>query len=198
LPLITNADGTKFGKTEAGAVWLDPNKTIEKDFFQFWIRTDDNDVERYLKFFTFLPEGEIKEIIKAHEGCPEQRIAQQELAKAITTLIHGPEVAKREAEAIDAYKGKITGTKLIELLPTKEFSKENLTGNGTSLVDLLVYAGMASSKSQARQLISEKGIEVNNERIMDINRRITIADIRYEKFVQIQKGKKTHMLILPV
>ncbi|HEY1788661.1 MAG TPA: tyrosine--tRNA ligase [Verrucomicrobiae bacterium] len=198
LPLILNSDGTKFGKTEAGAVWLDPNKTNEKDFFQFWIRTDDRDVERYLKFFTFLTEPEIAGIVEKHSKAPEQRVAQRELAKAVTTLVHGPDAARREADAIDAYTGKISGLELLNHFPTKEFPKANLTGDGASLVELLVHAGLAGSKSQARQLISGGGIEVNGERVSDLNRKITAADIRFEKFVQLQKGKKTHVLIVPV
>jgi tyrosyl-tRNA synthetase len=198
LPLILNSDGTKFGKTEAGAVWLDPNKTSEKDFFQFWIRTDDRDVERYLKFFTFLTEPEIAGIVEKHSKAPEQRIAQRELAKAVTALIHGPEVARREADAIDAYTGKISGAELLNHFPTKEFPEANLAGDGTSLVELMVHAGLAGSKSQARQLISGGGVEVNGERVTDLNRKITAADIRFDKFIQLQKGKKTHVLIVPV
>jgi tyrosyl-tRNA synthetase len=198
LPLILNADGTKFGKTEAGAVWLDPQKTSEKDFFQFWMRTDDKDVERYLKFFTFLPEKEIAEIAKVHAQAPEKRSGQRELAKAVTALVHGAEVAQREADAIDAYSGKVSGAQLMDHFPKKEFPKAGLAGEGTALVELLVHAGLASSKSQARQLISGGGIEVNGERVADVNRKITTADIRHEKFVQLQKGKKSHMLIVPV
>jgi tyrosyl-tRNA synthetase len=198
LPLITNADGTKFGKTEAGAVWLDPQKTSEKDFFQFWMRTDDKDVERYLKFFTFLAENKIAEIMKTHGQSPENRVAQRELAKAVTTLVHGPGTAQREAEAIDAYSGKISGEKLIDHFPTKEFPKASLAGEGTALAELMVHAGLATSKSQARQLILGGGVEVNGERVADLNRKITIADVRYEKFIQLQKGKKTHVLIVPV
>jgi tyrosyl-tRNA synthetase len=198
LPLILNSDGTKFGKTEAGAVWLDPNKTSEKDFFQFWIRTDDRDVERYLKFFTFLTEPEIAGILEKHTKAPEQRVAQRELAKSVTTLVHGPEVARREADAVAAYTGKISGPELLNHFPTKEFPKANLAGDGASLVELLVHAGLAGSKSQARQLISGGGIEVNGDRVSDVNRKITVADIRFEKFVQLQKGKKTHVLIVPV
>ena len=198
LPLILNADGTKFGKTEAGAVWLDPDKTSEKDFFQFWIRVDDRDVERYLKFFTFLTEPEIAEIVKNHATAPEKRVAQRELAKAVTALVHGPDVARREADAIEAYTGKISGPELLNHFPTKEFPKTGLAGDGASLVELLVHAGLASSKSQARQLITGGGVEVNGERVSDINRKITAADIRYDKFIQLQKGKKTHVLIVPV
>jgi tyrosyl-tRNA synthetase len=198
LPLILNSDGTKFGKTEAGAVWLDPNKTNEKDFFQFWIRTDDRDVERYLKFFTFLTEPEIAGIVEKHSKAPEQRIAQRELAKAVTALIHGLDVARREADAIDAYTGKISGAELLNHFPTKEFPKANLAGDGTSLVELMVHAGLAGSKSQARQLISGGGVEVNGERVTDLNRKISAADIRFDKFIQLQKGKKTHVLIVPV
>lgn len=198
LPLILNSDGTKFGKTEAGAVWLDPNRTSEKDFFQFWMRTDDRDVERYLKFFTFLTEAEISDIAGRHAKAPEQRIAQRELARAVTSLVHGPDAARREAGAIDAYSGKISGPDLLNHFPVKEFPKANLAGDGTSLVELLAHAGLAGSKSQARQLIAGGGIEVNGERITDANRKITAADIRFEKFVQLQKGKKTHVLIVPV
>jgi tyrosyl-tRNA synthetase len=198
LPLITNADGTKFGKTEAGAVWLDAQRTSAKDFFQFWMRTDDKDVERYLKFFTFLTEKEISDIVKAHAPSPEKRVAQQELAKAVTTLIHGAEVTKRETEAIDAYSGKISGEQLLDHFPKKEFPKAGLAGEGTALVELMVHAGLATSKSQARQLISGGGVEVNGERVADVNRKITAADIRHDKFIQLQKGKKTHVLIVPV
>lgn len=198
LPLITNADGTKFGKTEAGAIWLDPQKTSEKDFFQFWMRVDDRDAERYLKFFTFLNEQQIADIVKAHAPSPEKRVAQRELAKAVTTLVHGADVAQREADAIEAYSGKISGAQLLDHFPKKEFPKAGLAGEGTALVELLVHAGLASSKSQARQLITGGGIEVNGERMSDVNKKITTADIRHEKFIQLQKGKKTHVLIVPV
>jgi len=198
LPLITNSDGTKFGKTEAGAIWLDPRKTSEKDFFQFWMRTDDRDAERYLKYFTFLTQSEIAEILKTHAQAPEHRVAQRELAKAVTALVHGADVVKRETDAINAYSGKISGEQLLEHFPTKEFPKDKLTGEGTSLVELLVHAGLATSKSQARQLITGGGIEVNGERAGDFNRKITMADVRHDKFVQLQKGKKTHVLIVPV
>ena len=198
LPLILNADGTKFGKTEAGAVWLDPQKTSEKDFFQFWMRTDDKDVERYLKFFTFLTEQEIAAIVKAHAPSPEKRAAQRELAKAVTTLVHGTTVAQREADAIDAYSGKISGAQLIEHFPKKEIPKATLAGEGTALVELMVLAGLATSKSQSRQLITGGGVEVNGTRVTDVNLKLTSADIRHEKFIQLQKGKKTHILLVPV
>ena len=198
LPLITNADGTKFGKTEAGAVWLDPQKTSEKDFFQFWMRTDDKDVERYLKFFTFLTEKEIVEIVKTHAQAPEHRAAQRALAKAVTSLVHGADAAQREVEAIDAYSGKISGAQLLDHFPKKEFPKDKLAGEGTPLVELMVHAGLTGSKSQARQLITGGGVEVNGERVTDFNRKISTSDIRHEKFIQLQKGKKTHVLIVPV
>jgi tyrosyl-tRNA synthetase len=162
------------------------------------MRTDDKDVERYLKFFTFLTEKEISDIVKAHAPSPENRIAQRELAKAVTTLVHGADVAKRETEAIDAYSGKISGVQLLDHFPKKEFPKTNLAGEGTALVELMVHAGLATSKSQARQLISGGGVEVNGERVSDVNRKITAADIRFDKFIQLQKGKKTHVLIVPV
>ena len=162
------------------------------------MRTDDKDVERYLKYFTFLTQNEIAEIVKAHAQAPERRVAQRELAKALTSLVHGADAAKREVEAIDAYSGKISGADLLDHFPTKEFPKEKLAGEGTSLVEFLVHAGLATSKSQARQLITGGGIEVNGERAGDFNRKLTMADMRHEKFIQLQKGKKTHVLIVPV
>jgi len=101
-------------------------------------------------------------------------------------------------DAIEAYSGKVSGAQLLEHFPTKEFPKANLAGEGTSLVELLVHASLATSKSQARQLITGGGIEVNGERVADFNRKITAADIRHDKFIQLQKGKKTHVLIVPV
>ncbi|MCI0534497.1 MAG: tyrosine--tRNA ligase [Verrucomicrobiales bacterium] len=198
LPLITNADGSKFGKTEKGAVWLDPNRTNVKDFFQFWMRTDDSDVIRYLRYFTFLPRAEIEEIERTHRGSPEQRVAQRELAKAVTALIHGEDAAKFEDESVEAYRGKITGTRLIELLPTKEFSAANFQGDGMSLVDLLVQSGLAGSKSQARRDIQGGGVYVNDDRVANADRKITQTDIVFDKFVHLRKGKRDHVLILPV
>jgi len=116
----------------------------------------------------------------------------------VTTLVHGADTARREAEAVEAYTGKISGPELLNHFPKKEFPKANLDGEGTSLVELMVHAGLAGSKSQARQLITGGGVEVNGERVTDFNRKITAADIRYEKFVQLQKGKKSHVLIVPV
>jgi tyrosyl-tRNA synthetase len=196
LPLITNADGTKFGKTEAGAVWLDPQKTSEKDFFQFWMRTDDKDVERYLKFFTFLTEKEIGEIVKTREKSPEKRVAQRELARAVTTLVHGANVAQRETEAIDAYSGRVSGADLLNHFPVKKIAATSFNDEGARLAKLLCETSLTSSMSESRQLISSGGIVVNDERVTDINRKITTADF-HNGFVHIQKGKKTHLLIVP-
>jgi tyrosyl-tRNA synthetase len=195
LPLITNADGTKFGKTEAGAIWLDPEKTNETDFFQFWFRTDDKDVIRYLKFFTFLSEKRITELEDLHRVAPEKREAHQALAFEITKLIHGEAIASQE---LGSAKGRIKGTVFIELLPSKELNDSSFQGEGISLIELLEWAGLAASKSDARRLIQGNGISINGQKITDLTRRITKDDFHFEKFthVLLKKGRD-FMVIKP-
>lgn len=190
LPLITNADGTKFGKTEAGAVWLDANKTSETDFFQFWFRTNDADVIRYLKFFTFLSKEKISELQESHAVAPEKRDAHLALAFEVTKLLHGEAVANQER--ISAV-GRIQGALVIELLPSKDADYRLFKGSGISLIDLLVWAGLAVSKSDARRLIQGNGVSVNGVRITDVTARVTEKkDVVCDKFfhVLIKKGRE--------
>ncbi len=159
LPLITNADGTKFGKTEAGTVWLDPKRTSVYKFYQFWIRTDDRDVIRYLKYFTFLPREEIESLEKQNTEKPEARAAHKALAGSVTDLVHGPGAT---AEAIRAseilFGGGIEGlsentfNEIAGEAPTKEIDKTKLDGAGSPLVELLVHSGLCPSKGQARNV----------------------------------------------
>src|SRR5699024_9555891 len=170
VPLITKADGTKFGKTAGGAVWLDPEKTTPYEFYQFWINTDDRDVMKFLNYFTFIDEKELDELQAEVENNPGDRVAQRRLAEEMTTFVHGQE-ALEQAQKISAslFSGdlKLLSGADIEQgfkdVPTYEVNKEEI-----HLVDLLVQASISSSKRQAREDINNGAIYVNGERNQDL------------------------------
>jgi tyrosyl-tRNA synthetase len=202
LPLITNADGTKFGKTEAGAVWLDPKKTSVYRFYQFWINTDDRDVIRYLKYFTFLSKEGIADLEKKHAENPGLREAHKALAKAVTDLIHGSDAtaeAMRASEILfgGELKGVTEGTfnEIVGEVPTREIEKSKLGGAGLSLVELLVYSGLCSSKGQARKDVEGGGVNVNNIRETNFQRAVTTNDLLFGKHVLLRKGKKNYVVV---
>jgi len=202
LPLITNADGTKFGKTEAGAVWLDPKRTSVYRFYQFWINTDDRDVIRYLKYFTFLSKEEIESLGKKHAENPGAREAHKALAKSATDLIHG---ASATAEAVRAseilFGGVLKGVaestfnEIVGEVPTKEIEKSKLDGTGLPLVELLVHCGLSSSKGQARKDIEGGGVNVNNVREASVARAMTSNDLLFGKHLLLRKGKKNYVVV---
>src|ERR1041385_7577169 len=196
LPLITKADGTKVGKTAAGAIWVDAKRTSITDFFQFWFRTDDRDVIRYLKFFTFLSQQEISALEARHAEKPEAREAHKTLAFEMTRLVHDEAAAKRE---LDAAQSRIQGTVAVELLPSKERDAGSFEDPGIALIELLVWAGLVSSRSEARRLIHGGGIYCNGQRGGDPQKRVTRADFVQERFAHILlKRGKDFMVIKPV
>ncbi len=205
LPLITNADGSKFGKTVAGAVWLDPAKTSVYRFYQFWIRTDDSDVVRYLKFFTFLSREEIAALEASHEAAAGAREAHRALAKAVTELVHG-ETATIEAQHASEilFGGTLEGisestfTELLGEVPTHEINSSTLDGNGTSLVELLVTGGLASSKGQARKDLEGGGVYLNNIRATDLHRNLTHRDLLFGKHLLLRKGKRNYTVLTAI
>jgi tyrosyl-tRNA synthetase len=202
LPLITNADGTKFGKSVAGAVWLDAAKTSVYRFYQFWIRTDDRDVVRFLKFFTFLERAQIESLAQDHAAKPESRAAHKALAKEVTDLIHGPAAT---AEAIRAseilFGGGLEGVSestfrdVVGEVPTKEIEKSKLDGPGTPLLESLLQAGLCTSKGQARKDIEGGGIYVNNLREANVQRAITTGDLLFGQHVLLRKGKRNYVVL---
>jgi tyrosyl-tRNA synthetase len=202
LPLITNADGTKFGKTEAGAIWLDPKRTSVYKFYQFWIRTDDRDVIRYLKYFTFLSREEIEALEKAHNENPGARTAHKALAKAATDLIHGENATAEAVRASEILFGgnlegisEITFNEIVGEVPTKEIEKSNLDGAGIPLVELLVHSGLCSSKGQARKDIEGGGVNINNVRENNFQRAVTTNDLLFGKHILLRKGKKNYVVV---
>jgi tyrosyl-tRNA synthetase len=203
LPLITNADGTKFGKSEVGAIWLDPKRTSVYRFYQFWINTDDRDVIRYLKFFTFLSREEIEALEKQHAENPGAREAHKALAKAVTDLIHG-EQATAETIRVSGrlFSGDVYGAsedefnEIVNELLTKEIDKSKFEGAGYPLIDLLVYIGLSSSKGQARKDIEGGGISVNDMPATDVNRRVMSQDFHFhDKYILLRKGKKNYAAV---
>ena len=202
LPLITNADGSKFGKTEAGAVWLDPKTTSVYRFYQFWINTDDRDVIHCLKYFTFLSRDEIGALETKHAQNPGARDAHQALAQAVTDLIHG---AAATTEAIRAseilFGGELAGVSeatfndMVGEVPTKEIEKAKLDGAGLPLVELLVYSGLCPSKGQARKDIEGGGVNLNNVRESRATRAVTTSDLLFGKHLLLRKGKKNYFVV---
>jgi tyrosyl-tRNA synthetase len=199
LPLITTSAGTKFGKTEAGTIWLDPELTTPYEFYQFWMNAEDRDAVRYLKFFTFLDQPRIAEMESASAREPEKRHAQRELAREVTRLVHG-DAAVREAEAASEklFGGDIAGMSVSELLqvfanvPSKTVAPQP---DGWKLVSLLTDVGLTASNSEATRLIRSGGIYVNERRITDEKERLSGAQAIEGQLFVIRKGKKDHMLV---
>lgn len=197
VPLITKADGTKFGKSEGNAVWLDPEKTTPYEFYQFWINTDDRDVVKFLRYFTFLTKEEIDELEKEVETRPEKRTAQKRLAEEMTKLVHSEEALEQAIKISDAlFSGNIKDLSVKEIehgfkdVPTYEMEKEDI-----GLVDLLVQAKISPSKRQAREDIKNGAIYINGERQQDVNYEITSQDRIEDVFTIIRRGKKKYTLI---
>jgi len=204
FPLVTNISGAKFGKSEAGNVWLDPAKTSPYQFYQFWINTDDRDVERYLKLFTFISLHEIAQILTEHKQDPGKRAAQKALAQDITTRVHGEAAtqqaihtsAKLFASAVPVH-GELT-VEVLPAMPTKRVSVSELP-QGWPIVDLLVLSGFASSKADARRGIEGRGFYLNGHPVINVGRRLTEGDLQgagSERFVIFRKGKKNYLRVV--
>ena len=202
LPLITNADGTKFGKTVAGAIWLDPQRTSVYRFYQFWIRTDDRDVIRYLNYFTFLSHEEISTLTQQHAENPGARAAHKALAQAATDLIHGANATAEAMRASDIlFGGELAGISentfndIVGEVPSREISAEQISGAGTTLVELLVHAGLCASKGQARKDVEGGGVYLNNVRESNFQLAITAERLLFGKHLLLRKGKRNYAVL---
>lgn len=201
-PLITKADGAKFGKTETGTVWLSPRRTSPYRFFQFWLNTDDRDVITYLKFFTFLNQEEIDELERAATEQPERRAAQRALAREMTRLVHDETALQKAEQASQVlFGGEIEGLTAAEIedifedVPSIELEKQRLDGDGLDVVDLLVSSRLVKSRGEARRSIAEGGIYLNNRRIQDVQHRVSRAEVIDEQFLVLRKGRKNYHLV---
>jgi tyrosyl-tRNA synthetase len=198
FPLITTAGGAKFGKSEAGNVWLDPARTSPYQFYQFWVNTDDRDVERYLKLFTFLRLDRIATTLAEHAADPGRRVAQRLLAREVTTTVHGEKAAAQAVETAAAMFGGGGGDLSRAELPERVVSRSELPGE-IPIVDLLVASGLASSKGDARRGIQGRGFYLNDQAIDAVDLTVGENDLQGpsdRRFVILRKGKKNYVRLV--
>lgn len=201
-PLITKSDGTKFGKTAGGSVWLKAERTSPYKFFQFWLNTDDRDVVNYLKYFTFLDQETVAEMADLVENQPERREAQKRLAKEMTALVHGDTALSKAEQATQVlFGGSLDGLSASDVgeifseVPSTSIAKDAFSGDGMNILDVLVETKVAKSKGDARRSVNEGGINVNNVRVTDLERMVSANDLLEGQFVVLRKGKKNYHLI---
>ena len=203
-PLITKADGGKFGKTESGNVWLDANYTSPYAFYQFWMNVSDEDAKKYIKIFTMLTREEIEQAIEQHDKEPHLRILQKMLAKEVTTMVHGEQEYQKAVEASAILFGNATSEALKRLdertflsvfegVPQFDLPKEKLGGN---VLDLLaVDSKVFPSKGECRKMIQANGLSINKEKYTDINGALTAEYLINGKYILVQKGKKNYFIL---
>jgi tyrosyl-tRNA synthetase len=206
-PLIKKADGTKFGKTEEGNVWLDPERTSPYKFFQFWLNTTDEDAERYIKIFTLLPKDEINALIELHKEAPHERVLQKKLAEEITIMVHSEKDYKMAVSASEILFGKGTAEELKSLdettflavfegVPQFKVSKVEIN-NGINVVELLAEkTGVFESKGELRRTIQGNGLSINKEKVSGQDLVINNSFLISNKYILAQKGKKNYSLII--
>ncbi|MGP1991335.1 tyrosine--tRNA ligase [Zobellia laminariae] len=205
-PLITKADGTKFGKTEGGNIWLDSERTSPYKFYQYWLNTSDVDAEKYIKIFTFLSKEEIDGLIKEHQEAPHMRVLQKRLAEEITVMVHSQEDLENAQKASNILFGKSTSKDLKGLsektfldvfdgVPQAEISKSELTSGLNMIGALADKTGFLASNSEARRELKQNSISVNKEKVKD-DYLITEDDLINGKFVLLQRGKKNYFVLV--
>ena len=203
-PLIRKADGKKFGKTEKGNIWLDPERTSPYEFYQFWLNVSDEDAERYIKIFTLLDRETIEAAIAEHHQDPGQRKLQKLLAKEVTTMVHGAAEYENALAASKMLFGNSTSEELRKLdertflavfsgVPTFDIKKEDLPSN---IIELLaVKTQVFPSKGECRKMIQGGGVSINKDKVGDIEYSVSENDIVDGKYILVQKGKKNYFII---
>ena len=206
-PLITKADGGKFGKTESGNIWLDPRYTSPYKFYQFWLNVSDSDAERYIKIFTSIEKEEIEALIAEHQAAPHLRLLQKRLAKEVTVMVHSEEDYNAAVDASNILFGNATSDALRKLdedtllavfegVPQFEISRDALA-EGVKAVDLFVdNAAVFASKGEMRKLVQGGGVSLNKEKLTAFDQVITTADLLDEKYLLVQRGKKNYFLLI--
>ena len=204
-PLITKADGKKFGKTESGNIWLDPKRTSPYKFYQFWLNVSDDDAERYIKIFTSLDKETIDALIEEHKQDPGRRILQKRLAEETTVLVHSREALDSAIEASSILFGKSTKDSLLKLdeqtfldifegVPQFEVSKDVL---GQPAVEIFTQAApVFASKGEMRKLVQGGGVSLNKEKLTAFDRVVTAEDLIDGKYLLVQRGKKNYYLLI--
>jgi tyrosyl-tRNA synthetase len=189
-PLLKTASGTKFGKTEAGTVWLDPVRTSERDFYQFWLQTDDRDVVQLLKFFTWLDRAEIEALERAMQQDPASRVAQRRLADEVTRAVHGDNaLAQVQSDAALRFGGALTAEALQGVVPSASVSASKIEA-GLANTELVMIAGLAKSKSEAFRLIEQGGITINDEAVSDPRGLVSMSQALGNRY-KVAKGRRS-------
>jgi tyrosyl-tRNA synthetase len=202
-PLLTKSDGGKFGKTEKGNVWLDPEKTSYYQFYQFWLNASDEDAVKWISIFTFLSKDEISELISRHEQNPASRVLQKTLSAEVTKFVHGVEALQSALQTTGKLFADMTA-------PAESLSIEDLEGmegvqmfqydlvkinEGVDIVSFLAETGVFPSKGEARKMVQNGGVSINRRKVEDIGMKITNKLLLHEQYIMVQKGKKHHYLI---
>jgi len=202
MPLVTTASGVKFGKTEAGAVWLDPARTSDFQFYQFWLNADDRDAVKYLKRFTFLTEAQVQALEVELAAAPEKRVAQRELAREATKLVRGEEaVARAERASAILFGGSLADAKADDVLevfadvPSTEMEAERFAAPGVSVAEVMSVTGLSGSKGEAARLIKGGGVYVNDARVTDERGRLTIDQAIDGRLFVLRKGQRSRHVV---
>jgi tyrosyl-tRNA synthetase len=202
FPLMTKADGTKYGKTATGTVWLDAKKTSPYRFYQFFIQLEDGDVIKILKMLSFAPQAQVLELEQQQAANPGARAPHKFLARELTALIHGQTAADDALRASEIlFGGKLDGiaestfNEIVGEVPTREIEKSKLEGVGMPLVELLVHSGLCPSKGQARKDVEGGGVNINNVREAVAARAVTTSDLLFGRHLLLRKGKKNYVVV---
>lgn len=202
-PLIKKADGGKFGKTEQGNVWLDPQKTSPYQFYQFWLNANDSDAEEWIKIFTFLSKEEIDMLIAEQNNDPSKRVLQKKLAQEVTVFVHGEDEYNKAIETTEKLFSKATAA-------AEDLSEEDLTSmegivkvdytaekinTGVDVVSFLAETNIFSSKGEARKMIQGGGVSINRKKVDSTEQKIETGLLLYHKYLLVQKGKKNYYLV---
>lgn len=206
-PLITKADGGKFGKTESGNIWLDPRYTSPYKFYQFWLNVSDEDAVKYIKIFTFIGKEEIEALTAEHMAAPHLRLLQKRLAKEVTVMVHSEADYEAAVDASNILFGNATAESLHRLdeatllsvfegVPQFEVSRDLVSG-GVKAVDLFAeHAKVFASKGEMRKLVQGGGVSLNKVKLEAFDREITIGDLLNDKYLLVQRGKKNYYLVI--
>ncbi len=205
-PLITKADGGKFGKTESGNVWLDPERTTPYQFYQFWLNASDTDAEKWIRIFTFLTKDAIEMLIHEHKMNPAERVLQKTLAQEITSFVHGKEELEKSVattQKLFANQHAPAGSLSIEDLEQMEgvvktgFAKEKLDG-GIDIVSFLAETSIFPSKGEARKMVQGGGVSINRRKVESVEQRVDSSSLLHNLYILVQKGKKNYYLVKAV
>ena len=201
--LITKADGGKFGKTEQGNIWLDPEKTSPYHFYQFWLNAADTDAEKWIRIFTFLPQEEIESLIEQHRADASKRVMQKRLAQEVTTLVHGEEEYQKALETTEklfnqqsapAESLSVEDLESIQGIEKKSYERSKLAA-GIDVVSFMAETGIFPSKGEARKMIQNGGVSINRHKVPDAAFTVNDAQLLHDQYLLIQKGKKNYYLV---